>query len=90
MTLVAACDEGAQIHARVRVTQGDVEGEGVAQGTCTGYMEEYEVTVPAHGRAAFGEGPATADAEAIVREHGAVVDEQSWTREVELAPESRP
>jgi hypothetical protein len=53
-------------------------------------MEEYEVTVPAHGRAAFGEGPATADAEAIVREHGAVVDEQSWTREVELAPESRP
>ena len=84
VTVVAACDEGAQLHARVRVTQGDADGEGVAQGKCTGFVERYEVTVPAHGRKSFSEGAAIADAEAIVRDHGALVDEESWTREVTL------
>ena len=47
-------------------------------------MERYEVMAPTHGSRFFGEGPATADADAIVCEHGAVVDEQSWTREFPL------
>jgi hypothetical protein len=45
----------------------------------------YEVTVPAHGRAGFVEGPA--EGEAIVRDRGTVTDTQEWSRAVELAIE---
>jgi hypothetical protein len=39
------------------------------------------------GAAGFVAGPATAVADAIVRDRGQVVDQPHWTRAVELAPE---
>ena len=49
---------------------------------------EYDVPVPAHGRASFTTGAAHAEADAIVRSRGTVVDEQEWTRgvKIEVAP----
>jgi hypothetical protein len=38
------------------------------------------------GAAGFVAGPATAVADAIVRDRGQVVDQPHWTRAVELAP----
>jgi alpha-tubulin suppressor-like RCC1 family protein len=85
VTALASCEDGARVQVRVRLIQGATSGHGIAIGQCTGALERYEVTVPAHGRAAFVEGAATAEAEAIVRSHGDVLEEPVWTRGVRLA-----
>jgi hypothetical protein len=88
VTALVNCAEGDQVQVRVSLTQGSTVGYGVGIGACTGGLEGYEVTVPAHGRASFTTGPAHAEADAIVRSDGAVVDEQAWTRnvQIEVAP----
>jgi len=91
VTALALCEPGAEVQIRVALGQGGVSGHGIAVGRCTGVLEQYEVTVPATGRAGFVAGPATAEAVAIVRLRGQVVDEPHWTRAVQLTPEeTRP
>jgi hypothetical protein len=84
VTALVNCEEGDQVQVRVSVTQGSTVGHGVGLGACTGGLEGYEVTVPAQGRAFFTTGPAHAEADAIVRSRGTVVDEQAWTRDVQI------
>jgi hypothetical protein len=86
VTALGLCEAGAQVQIRVELIQGAVSGHGITAGRCTGALERYEVTVPAQGRAGFVAGPATAVADAIVRDRGQVVDQPHWTRAVELAP----
>jgi alpha-tubulin suppressor-like RCC1 family protein len=87
VTALVNCPEGQQVQVRASLTQDGVFGQGVGVGFCTGGLERYEVTVPAHGRAGFVEGPAQGEADAIVRSRGIVTDTQEWTRDVELAIE---
>jgi len=85
VTALANCPAGDQVHLEVQLTQGGTFGQGHAEGTCTGGLNGYPVTVPAHGSAGFQTGAALAQADAVVRDHGKVVDTQEWTRAVELA-----
>ena len=69
---------------RVTLTQGESSGQGIGVGACTGGLDRYEVTVPANGRGAFIPGSAVAEADAVIRDNGHVVDTQHWAREVEI------
>jgi alpha-tubulin suppressor-like RCC1 family protein len=84
VTVVATCEEGQWLHIDVTLTQEAVSGRGIATGQCTGGLTRYPVLVPAQGRYPFVAGPAIAAAEAIIREQGAVVDTQQWTRQVTI------
>jgi alpha-tubulin suppressor-like RCC1 family protein len=84
VTVLANCPNDQHAHINVSLTQGDVSGRGIAVGACTGQLERYEATVPAHGREGFTPGPAVVEAEAIIRAHGRVLDVQEWTRNVQL------
>jgi alpha-tubulin suppressor-like RCC1 family protein len=84
VTVVAACEEGQRLHVEVTLTQGTVAGVGVGSGHCTGGLEDYPVTLPAHGRERFTEGVAEASAAAFIVDHGSVVDTQAWTRQVQI------
>jgi hypothetical protein len=84
VTALASCEDGAHVLIRVRLIQGAASGHGIAIGRCTGALEQYEVTVRAHGRAGFVAGAATAEADAIVRRRRVVLEEPSWTRAVQL------
>jgi len=84
VTILATCEAGQRLHVEVAITQGTVSGHGVGNGECTGGLERYPVTVPAHGRNPFVEGPAEVGAEALIRERGLIVDTQEWTRVVEI------
>jgi hypothetical protein len=81
---LVACPEDQQLELRISLYQGAAFGEGRAVEACTGQLERYPVTVPAQGPAGFEPGPAEAEAEGIVRDHGAVMDTLEWTRTVEL------
>jgi hypothetical protein len=52
---------------------------------CAGGLDAYEFTVPAQGRESFVAGPAEAQAEAVVLDHGTQVDAQTWTRKVTVS-----
>jgi hypothetical protein len=86
VTALALCEAGAEVQIRIELIQGAASGHGITVGRCTGALERYEVTVPAQGRAGFVAGAATAEADAIVRARGEVVDEPHWTRAVQLTP----
>ena len=84
VTALMNCPEGAQVHVEITLTQDGVKGHGHGSGKCTGLLEEYEVTVPAHGRNGFEPGAAVASADAVVKDRGRIVDTQEWTRSIEL------
>ena len=84
VTALANCPKGDIVQINVSLTQGEVSGRGITVGACTGELERYELVVPAHGRVGFSPGAAVAEAEAIIRERGLVVDNQEWTRNVQL------
>ena len=84
VTALANCPKGDIVQINVSLTQGEVSGRGITVGACTGELERYELVVPAHGRVGFAPGAAVAEAEAIIRERGRVVDNQEWTRNVQL------
>ena len=86
MTALALCPEGAHVHIEVTLTQGAASGRGGRVGHCTGALEQYSVQVHTRGREEFLAGPATAEATALVRDRGHVLDEQEWTRAVTLQP----
>ena len=87
--IIATCDAGQQLHVNVTLTQGSVSARGIGFGECTGGVERYPVTVPAHGRYPFVEGPAVVEAGAVIRERGLIVDTQEWTRAVQLVARPR-
>jgi alpha-tubulin suppressor-like RCC1 family protein len=84
VTALANCPRGDIVQINVSLTQGEVSGRGITVGACTGELERYELVVPAHGRVGFAPGAAVAEAEAIIRARGRVVDNQEWTRNVQL------
>jgi alpha-tubulin suppressor-like RCC1 family protein len=84
VTALANCPQGDIVQINVSLTQGEISGRGITLGACTGQLERYELVVPAHGRTGFTPGTAVAEAEAIIRAHGRVVDNQEWTRNVQL------
>ena len=81
---LANCPQGDIVQINVSLTQGEVSGRGITLGACTGQLERYELVVPAQGRTGFAPGAAVAEAEAIIRARGRVVDNQEWTRNVQL------
>jgi hypothetical protein len=83
--IIATCEAEQELHVEVTIVQGDVSGHGVATGACTGSVERYPVTVPAHGPNGFVDGPGEVHAQALIRDHGLVADTQQWTRRVQLA-----
>lgn len=85
VTILANCEAGQQLHVEVALTQGLVRGAGIGSGQCTGGLERYAVTVPGYGGPnAFHTGPAVVTAQALIRQHGEVVDTQEWTRAVAI------
>ncbi len=84
VNIIATCEEGKHLHVNVSLTQGSASGRGVGQGKCTGALQSYPVNVPAQGKNTFLTGTAQAEAEAIIRDRGKVVDTQEWTRAVEI------
>ena len=84
VTALANCPEGDTVQINVSLTQGEVTGRGITLGARTGQLERYEMVVPAHGRTGFTPGAAVAEAEAVIHAHGRVVDNQEWTRNVQL------
>jgi Regulator of Chromosome Condensation (RCC1) repeat protein len=84
VTALANCPRGDIVQINVSLTQGEVSGRGITVGACTAQLERYELVVPAHGRTGFAPGPAVAEAEAIIRARGQVVDNQETTRNVQL------
>ena len=54
-------------------------------GDLLGALERYPVNINAHGRDRFTTGAAQALAEAVVRDHGKVIDTQEWTRNVTIS-----
>lgn len=85
VTALANCPAGSQVHFEVQLTQDGASGEGHGEGTCTGGLSSFSVTVPAQGRLAFQPGAATIQAHAEIKDHGQIIDVQNWTRAVELA-----
>jgi alpha-tubulin suppressor-like RCC1 family protein len=85
VTVVATCEEGQWLHVNVTLTQGSVNGRGVAAGRCTGGLTRYPVTVPAQGPNPFLDGAAVAAAEATIQEPGSLAETQAWTRQVTIA-----
>jgi alpha-tubulin suppressor-like RCC1 family protein len=86
VTVLAACEAGQQLHLEVTLTQGAVTGRGAGAGKCTGVLERYPVTTPAHGHNPFADGPAQVSAAALMRD-GAVGETHAWTRQVNIVRE---
>ena len=82
---LANCPAGARVRIEVELRQGNVEGEGLANGDCTGRLERYPVEIRAEDHDRFIAGAAVASAEAEVRLHSQTIDEQKWTRNVVIA-----
>ena len=85
VTALLNCPEDQQAKVEITLRQGSAVGHGIGMRKCAGGLEEYEFTVPAQGRESFVAGPAEAQAEAIVLDHGTLVDTQTWTRKVTLS-----
>jgi hypothetical protein len=84
VNILAACEEGQELHVDVVLTQGGVSGHGSAVHACVAGLGAYPVTVLASGNAAFRGGAATVQADAVIIENGVAVDTQQWTRAVQL------
>jgi hypothetical protein len=82
---LANCDAGAHARIHVELRQGSNVGQGQATVECTGALERYPVKVNAHGKDRFVAGAAEASADAVVRDHGHVIDTQEWTRDVTIS-----
>jgi hypothetical protein len=82
--VLAICDEGDRLHVDVTLTQASVTGRGHGSGRCTGALERYPVTVPAHGPQGWLDGPGQVAASALIRERGSVVERPEWTRAVTI------
>ena len=82
VTALVNCPASQRAHVEVALAQGSVVGHGVREVACVGRLARYPVTVAAHGHSGFVLGPGHADADAIVRDRGTVVDTQHWGRNV--------
>jgi alpha-tubulin suppressor-like RCC1 family protein len=85
VTALVDCPADATVDIQITLSQGAASGQGHAVETCPGGLTRFPITVHAHGRHAFGPGAAVAEAEALVRDGGRVIDTQQWTRAVQVA-----
>ena len=84
VNIIATCEEGRRLQVFGTLTQGAVSGRGGQNLDCTGRLERYPITIAAQGAARFANGMAEVHAEADIRERGTVVENQEWTRRVQL------
>ena len=85
VTVLASCPAGEKVHIEVTLTQGATSGHGQTVAHCKEGLHGYPVTVHAHRDRRFQEGPAEAQADAVIRDRGVVIDRRQWTRQVEFA-----
>jgi hypothetical protein len=84
VTLLAMCAAGSQLHIEVSLTQDGGAGRRSGVGQCVDGLARYPLQVPAQGPAGFADGPGVVEAVARIVERGLVVDEQAWTRRVQI------
>jgi alpha-tubulin suppressor-like RCC1 family protein len=84
VTVLAACEEGQELHVDVVLTQGAVFGRGSGVQACVGGLGRYPIVISAPSGAALRAGAATVQADALIVDSGDVVDTQSWTRAVQV------
>lgn len=84
VTVLALCEEDAQLAVSVTLTQNHSFGHGYAVERCTGAMERYALPIRAYGSESFDVGPAHAELEGVVYKNGRVIDVQQWTRNITL------
>jgi hypothetical protein len=84
ITALLNCEPGSHGQVFVSLTQGSVNGYGVASTNCGYGLLEIPVTAPANGPAGFQPGAAVANLEAIVRDQGQITEHLFWTRTVSI------
>lgn len=85
VTALMNCPEGDEAHIALTLEQGQTTGDGMAVVQCTGGQVEVPMNVAARGPSGFRIGAATANVEALVKNHGNVTQDQHWTRAVTIA-----
>lgn len=85
VTALVDCPADATVDIQITLSQDAASGQGHAVERCTGGLARFRVTVHPHGRTAFHPGAALAEADALVRDGGRVIDTQEWTRAVQVA-----
>jgi alpha-tubulin suppressor-like RCC1 family protein len=87
VTALITCEVGQQVTVRLHLVQGAASGVGSVVERCEhGGLEAFPVRVVARGGTGFAAGTAEAEAHAVVRGGGRVVDVQDWTRKIQLEP----
>jgi hypothetical protein len=84
VTILAQCEAGQQLHVEVTLTQDGGAGRRSGVGQCVDGLARYPLQVPAQGPAGFADGAGVVEAVARIVERGLVVDEQAWTRRVQI------
>jgi len=79
------CPIGGEAYITLSLEQGQRSGAGIAVAGCENGLVQVPITVFARGPAGFQPGAATANVEAVVRNRGAVTEDQHWTRAVTLS-----
>jgi len=82
ITVLVNCEPDAHAHISVAFTQGTTTGNGHAVEACTGGLMEVDMHVSANGAFGFKPGVVTAELEASIRDHGTVIEDEHWTRQV--------
>ena len=84
VTALLNCPVGGHAQIYLTLRQGPITGDGAAAVRCEGGLIEVPLTVPAHGPTGYQAGPATALVEVIVKDQGAIEEDQHWTRDVTI------
>jgi alpha-tubulin suppressor-like RCC1 family protein len=85
VNVILNCPDDARAHIILSLVQGQVQGGVEGSADCTGKFAQVPLNVPAHGLNGFQAGPATAQIEAIIRQKGDVIEDQHWTRAVQIS-----
>jgi hypothetical protein len=83
--IVCTAGERTTLHVTVTQRTTGAVGQGDTRLTCTGALQQWEVRVSHHKRAAFAYGAATAVALARTRVQGAPTDAHQWLVELTVA-----
>jgi len=84
-TALVNCPAGGEAHISLTLEQGQVTGTGHGVSACEGGLVQVPINVPAQGPVGFEPGAATAMVEALVKDQGAITEDQHWTRAVVLS-----
>jgi alpha-tubulin suppressor-like RCC1 family protein len=83
--VIASCRRGQRLHVTVSLRQRRSSSSATGDFKCVGRLSLYPLSVRARGRRAFTTAAARASAQAVIRNHGAVIDRERWTRAIKLS-----